>query len=936
MNDELKSSNFRTFFQELHGDGPFPWQERLAKQVCSGDWPEALDLPTATGKTACLDVAVFAMAVRRRGPRRIFFVVDRRVVVDAAFKRMQEIAEKLRVAEGGVLKVVASRLREMAQDECPLDTYQMRGGIYRDDSWVRSPLQPTLIASTVDQTGSRLLFRGYGVGENTLAIHASLVANDSLILLDEAHCSRPFSETIRAVSGYREWAGTNVETPFAFVEMTATPGRESAQTFRLEPDDLQNPELHKRLYASKPAKVMVSKARIKDFSKLATELADEAVRLSKEPGLRRIAVMVNRVKTARLVYEDLQKKRGLPAHLLIGRMRPVDRSPLPEEIQGMLSGKPRKPNGGPTFVVATQCLEVGADLDFDAIVTECASIDALVQRFGRLDRVGDLRASGVTARGRVVIASPMTDEKYNDPIYGDALTKTWRWLKTAGGELDFGICSEGGDTTVRERLMLAGESAAGMRREASHAPVLLPAHLDMLAQTSPRPALEPNVHLFLHGKEDRGSPEVQVVWRADLNGAPLDQWAEIVGLCPPVSAEAMPVTLRDFRAWMTGSGAEGEASSDVEGGDDEFDVTEDAARVRALRWFGNESTQASQPWDIRPGDTLILAAEEGGWDDLGHRPPSRQEDVAELARWQMRRRGWVVRLHPKLVESWPENDAKAELLQPVADGESDEDCLIGRLKAYGAQLNVDAPEWLREALTRIPKGVKASAYPGDRGWILSQRFVEADSGGDESSAGKPVWLDRHLGDVTRKLQETAASLIQKDGVRASLWRAARLHDCGKADPRFQAFLLGGDSLAAQLAPKLLAKGDGAKQSRTERRAQRQRSELPGNFRHELVSLLLAAQDAEVAEDDLALHLIASHHGRCRPFAPVVEDEGADLSFNGWHLSAQQRTEQAAHRLGSGVGDRFWKLTRSYGWWGLAYLESILRLADWKASKEEEA
>ena len=129
MNDELKSSNFRTFFQELHGDGPFPWQERLAKQVCSGDWPEALDLPTATGKTACLDVAVFAMAVRRRGPRRIFFVVDRRVVVDAAFKRMQEIAEKLRVAEGGVLKVVASRLREMAQDECPLDTYQMRGGI---------------------------------------------------------------------------------------------------------------------------------------------------------------------------------------------------------------------------------------------------------------------------------------------------------------------------------------------------------------------------------------------------------------------------------------------------------------------------------------------------------------------------------------------------------------------------------------------------------------------------------------------------------------------------------------------------------------------------------------------------------------------------------------------------------------------------------------
>lgn len=926
MNDELKSSDFRAFFQELHGKDPFPWQERLAKLVCAGDWPEALDLPTASGKTACLDVAVFAMAVRRHGPRRVFFVVDRRVVVDAAFERMKDIARKLCAAEGGVLRLVAERLREMGHDECPLDTYQMRGGIYRDDSWVRSPLEPTLIASTVDQTGSRLLFRGYGVWDYTLPIHASLVTNDSLILLDEAHCSRPFSETLRAVKGYREWARTNLKTPFAFVEMTATPGRDSADTFRLDADDLGHPELHKRLHAPKPAKLMVSKARIKDSARLAADLADEAVRQSKEPGLRRIAVMVNRVKTARYVYDDL-RERGLQVHLLMGRMRPVDRSPLPDDLEAMLSGKPRQPDGDPVFVVATQCLEVGADLDFDAVVTECASIDALVQRFGRLDRIGELWASGVAAQGRVVIASPMTDEKYSDPIYGDALTKTWQWLKTAGDVADFGICSEGGDKTVRERLMLAGEAAAGLRREATHAPVLLPAHLDMLAQTSPRPALEPDVRLFLHGKEDKGSPEVQVVWRTDLNDAPLGQWAEIVGLCPPVAAEAMPVTLRDFRAWMSGGGAE--EGSDVEGADEESEVPEGGARVPVLRWGGDESVE------IQPGDTLILAAKDGGWDALGHKPPSKPADVADLARWQMRRRGWVLRLHPKLIENWPENEAKAEILKAVKDGESDEESLIASVKAYGAQLSEDAPGWLKDALARIPKGVKASAYPGEKhsGWVLSQRSVEADSGGDESSAGKPIFLDRHLSDVTKALKEVAAALIPNDGLRASLTRAAELHDCGKADCRFQALLLGGDSWAGQLAPKLLAKG-GAIAGRAERRAQWRRSELPDDFRHELVSLLLAAQDRDAAADDLALHLIASHHGRCRPFAPVVEDEGSDLLYNGWHITAQQRREQAAHRLESGVSDRFWKLTRSYGWWGLAYLESILRLADWKASKEK--
>src|ERR1035441_3111353 len=198
---ELTPTDFGAFFTHLWGYRPFPWQQRLAERVCGFGWPSCLDLPTASGKTACLDVAVFAMAVKQRGPRRVFFVVDRRVVVDAAFERMQEIAWKLHEAEEGVLKTVGDRLRSLAHSNCPLDTYELRGGIYRDDSWVRSPLQTTLVASTVDQVGSRLLFRGYGVWDKVLPIHAGLVANDSLIILDEAHCSRPFSETLAGKMG---------------------------------------------------------------------------------------------------------------------------------------------------------------------------------------------------------------------------------------------------------------------------------------------------------------------------------------------------------------------------------------------------------------------------------------------------------------------------------------------------------------------------------------------------------------------------------------------------------------------------------------------------------------------------------------------------------------------------------------------------------------
>jgi CRISPR-associated endonuclease/helicase Cas3 len=118
-----------------------------------------------------------------------------------------------------------------------------------------------------------------------------------------------------------------------------------------------------------------------------------------------------------------------------------------------------------------------------------------------------------------------------------------------------------------------------------------------------------------------------------------------------------------------------------------------------------------------------------------------------------------------------------------------------------------------------------------------------------------------------------------------------------------------------------------------RRAQRERTGLPKGFRHELISLSLLRQNGGLEEDELALHLVASHHGRCRPFAPVIGGESV-VFWNGWTLSIEQAQEMACHRLDSGVAERFWKLTRTYGWWGLAYLETLLRLADWKASTRE--
>ena len=186
---------FSEFFHALWHYSPFPWQEMLAVHAAEKGWPEVIRLPTASGKTAVIDVAVFLLAReaeipvgQRKAPRRVWFVVDRRIVVDEAYERAERLKNRLMEKDAAEpLKEVAARLREIAgfKDEQapPLALGRLRGGVLSDDGWARLPSQPAIITSTVDQLGSRLLFRSYGCSDSVAPIHAALAANDSLIIL---------------------------------------------------------------------------------------------------------------------------------------------------------------------------------------------------------------------------------------------------------------------------------------------------------------------------------------------------------------------------------------------------------------------------------------------------------------------------------------------------------------------------------------------------------------------------------------------------------------------------------------------------------------------------------------------------------------------------------------------------------------------------------
>ncbi len=1000
---DLTATNFADFFTASWGHRPFAWQQALAECVLErteSPWPDAIALPTASGKTACMDIAVFALAAQASrmarnqaitAPRRIFFVVDRRVIVDEAYERAKRLAQKLDEAKEGIVKSVADNLRQIARGEPagsdherPLAAHLLRGGMYRSEAWARNPLQPTVVASTVDQIGSRLLFRAYGRGSGTWPIYAGLIANDSLILLDEAHCAQPFLQTLQAVRRFQTWGHTPLKRFFYPVVMSATPPAGITDVFEDQSDERSDPlhPLGRRQTAHKPAVLKtVEKAKGNRATHvLAQALADAAVDLVNEQR-RAIVIFANRVATARETHRLLRTDYGDRAILLTGRMRPVDRDAVVQQrLTPLYSHRSeQRVLKDPLVVVATQTLEVGADLDFDGLVTECASLDALRQRFGRLNRMGrpiDARAM-ILVRGDQAHAA--SDEPSaakhkgrvdEDPVYGGALARTWTWLnmhKDDGGAVDFGIIH-------LEQLLPDGESLAALDAPARDAAVMLPAHLDCWAQTAPVPCPSPDVGLFLHGPRE-GVADVQVCWRADLDLIEEKETAlELLSLCPPSSNETLPVPIGVFRRWLA-RGAVEDDSADVEGIEGiGTEDDSDGRNVPVIRWRGAETGGediTDDPRAVRPGDVIVIPASHPGQArQLGDVPPDAVLDVGDEA-YRRARAKPILRIHPALVNDWPDSipakTAAAELLKNLEQKIEYEDSAndVGdALRELLTELAASEPTLERWAWLPKTAGELLEEYRGgglDRACrivgneslvLVGHRRLrhlahEADNFSDEDDAaasgishrdGQPVLLEKHLPGVETFARRHAVGCGLPDELADAVARAGLLHDLGKADRRFQSMLRGGTPWSDGL---LLAKSSRMPKTRAGRGRAHAESGYPRRGRHELLSVRMAETAPALLPKneelrDLVLHLVASHHGHCRPFAPVVLDpEGAKVEYelNGTKMRWSGPT--GLERLDSGIADRYWRLVRRYGWWGLAWLEALLRLADWRRSEWEE-
>ena len=910
--------DFDSFYRAMNGRDPFPWQRRLAQWVeATETWPTEIGIPTGLGKTACLDIAVWWLASQacrspatRSAPTRIWWVVNRRLLVDAvtehadSMKRaLAEPSERGRTSSSAdVVAAVATRLRSLSSDPngAPLEVIRLRGGV--ETRTPSDPSQPAILLSTVPMYGSRLLFRGYGSSRMMRPVDAAMAGTDSLVLLDEAHLAPHLRTLLAALDECAPNRQPVLPAPRSrpmVVPLTATGERDAASRFDLDAEDDAHSEVRRRLDAPKPLEVRHCKPQ--EVGRILAESMSDLLRGASAPAAG--LVFANTPKTARVAFQHLQKRsRSSSSNVLLltgqSRQRESKRiqSQILDETSGMASGTLRsRRRDQHLVVVATQTLEVGADIDAEFLVTETCGVRALTQRLGRLNRLGRhaharaiyLHAPPPATRRVSTRSSGATDW----PIYGEEPGLVAERLEAASTE------SGGRSVDLSPRKIAATLGPADDKP--SRAPEILHGLLWEWMKTTNPPEGEAPVEPYFAGISG-GDTRASVIWRAHVR--------EDERLWPRArDFEAVGVPIGELRAAL--------------------DSQEEVHRIGLDGLTAEKVSSAA----LRPGDTIVLSSARGLLDDFGWNPSSVATvvDVSLIDRGipldcqAIKRvcgqdvpavvvdRARGVPQDGEEVDDDERREAAAHILQAVRDAPVPEGWGEVEWRGFVESLSSDVQE-PRGEIAHLPIDARSEERRSDEldELSLTDDAVQLDAHGD-AVAERALAIGRHLG-LTSSLAEVVA-------------QAGRLHDIGKAESRFQRWLdpngTGDGSMLAK-----------SNMPRHRWQAARAAAGWPAGGRHEALSARLVeswlSQDGEEQNlsHDLLLHLVVSHHGHGRPLVAPVNDLGA-----GWVRSVIAGNCVTASADLSQVDwcqpARFRRLNREYGPWGLALLEATVRLAD---------
>ena len=956
----LRRDDFAAFFRALHdGHEPFAWQQRLLDELLeAGVWPGHVVAPTGAGKTAVIDVHVFAVALtagldRPRLPRRLAMVVARRVLVDDQYEHAERVAAALQDPRDETVAQVAARLRELrwpagradadGDDGSPLVVARLRGGAAPSRDWRDQPTACAVVCATPEMWGSRVLFRGYGTAPRARPREAGLLALDAAVVVDEAHLSPQLLTTARQVTRLASVADEPIPVPvLQVVETTATPAEDAAARVRsvgvTQQDVADEPVLARRLTTPKAVAVVSTKdwpaSTVAQRRRAAILIADQATGLLTTPrtvadAAHTVGCYVNTVAMAIEVAKALRSRSwpdGTPLRVVMvcGQARPADLERLRRDHPGILSAAG---NSDVDVLVSTQSLEVGVDLDLAGVVTELAAGSALVQRIGRVNRRGLRATAPVTVLGP---AGRLTDRSRSGPYGPHELTAALEWVERRAadpaGMAPWAVQDDPPPQAARRRPLFQRPELADVWH---------------WARTSDELAADPQLDLWLvEGFDDESS--VGLVVRDAL---PADATAEtLVRAIPPRDREVFTVPPGTARAVV----ADAVLASGVDGQE----------RPLAVRVRGDD-VALIQPEniDIRPGDVVVVDSRtvaftpsDSGFAE-GFSPPvpvgtggdpvealalatanDVLHDVLAPAGGQV-----VLRLEPS---TWTATEAVTLILKEHAglpentSERARRDTLRRLLKRFATDLGKNSSRiaMVGAATDLLGQRVKDSdliLHRDEQGEpvrliLLDRRRAWADERLRQTwlPREEPILLDDHQNAVADRAAHVGEAVRLPRPLIDTLRAAGRHHDDGKADHRFQAGLGARDNLLAKSGGKPLA----------EFRRLTAQTALPNRWRHEQRSVVSSWTSVYKALPqpyaELAARLVGTSHGHGRTGFPHT---AAELLS---HDDSDTDRRLAEDLFDHGAWDTLTEATHHcWGVWGCAYMEALLRAADGQVSGE---